>query len=97
MKFEIVGSRDRAVERIHQLGRRLELPRGGKARVRGISAERSGMDAAGEERGQRRIVLGDPFQGYLDGAGHVDAGSFGTRSCSSIMATEPDRPRKLPS
>jgi hypothetical protein len=54
--------------------RGLKLPGGGEARVRGIAAERSGMDAAREEGRQSWVVLGDPFQGYLDGAGYVDPG-----------------------
>ena len=58
---------------------RLALPEGGEARIRSVAAERSGRDAAGRERGQRRIVLGDPFQRYLDGAGDVDTGALGGR------------------
>ena len=51
----------------------LKLPRGRKTGVRSIAAERSGPDAAGEESGQCRIMLGDSFYGYLDGTGYVDA------------------------
>jgi hypothetical protein len=70
----------------------LELPGGGKARVRGIAAERPGSDAVGEESGQSRVVLDDPFQGYLDGAGYVDPGSLGSRGGPPITAAQPDRP-----
>ncbi len=56
----------------------LELPGGGKARVPGIAAERPGPDAATEEGGQSRVVFGDPFQGYPDGAGYIDSGSLGS-------------------
>src|SRR5713226_3206853 len=74
----------------------LELPGGGQARVRGIAAERPGPDAAGEEGGQSRIVLGDPFQGYLEGAGYVDPGSLGSRGRPPITAAQPDRPCEFP-
>lgn len=62
----------------------LQLPGRGKAGVRGIAAERSGADAAGEERGQGVVVLSYPFEGYFDGAGYVDPGALGGRGCPPI-------------
>jgi len=70
----------------------LKLPRGWQARIRGIAAERPGPDAASEEGCQRGIVLGDPFQCYLDGAGYVDPGSLGSRGRPPITAAQADRP-----
>src|SRR5260370_23850283 len=74
----------------------LELPGGGQARVWGIAAERPGPDAAGEEGGQSRIVLGDPFQGYLDGAGYVDPDPLGCRAPRPITPAQPALPCAFP-
>jgi hypothetical protein len=72
--------------------RELELPGSGKAGVRGIAAERSGPDAFGEEGSQSGIVLGDPFQGYLDRAGYTDAGALGNRCRPPVTTAQPDCP-----